>query len=269
MNFLTTSIAAAVLAVAASSAQSARLQLLESTAVGSSQTLVTAAGGSLAFGGMADAQSGLSDVLAFGAGSHAGTLPTSGLRFSSEWVRLATLDASGLVTSFQATGSTAFSFNGADSLGEALEQATVGLGADLLVASDGEAAGSAVLVRLQLAAGSLFSSTLTTADDTPTFNLLVQDAGLNTLASYNGLARNASDTLDLQFSSAVGQTLSLSLVYANALSVGNENLSGMQTVASSALMEGTLSVSAVPEPQRVALLLAGLGIVAAAARRRY
>jgi len=146
--------------------------------------------------------------------------------------------------------------------------ASVGLTVDLLVASDGEADGTAVDVRLQLRAESLRTSTLAGADDTPTFSLLVQDAGFNTLASYNGVALNGSDTLALTFSSAVGQTLSLSLVYNNALGIGNLALSGVQTVESSALLGGTLSVTAVPEPQTMALLLAGLGIVAAAARRR-
>lgn len=271
MNFLKTSIATALLVLAASGAQSARLQLVDGTAsaVGSSQTLVTAAdGSSLSFSGMVDNLSGLAEVLAFGADSHAGVLPNSGLAFGSEWVRQATLDASGAVTRFQATGSTVLSFNGTDNLSEALEQASIGLAADLLVASDGEAAGTEVQVRLQLGAESLFTSTLAGADDTPTFSLLVLDAGFNTLASYNGLMLNGSDTLDLSFSSAVGQTVSLSLVYANALGIGNAALSGMHTLSSSTLLDGTLSVTAVPEPQSMALLLAGLGIMAAAAARR-
>lgn len=271
MTFFKTSMAAALLALAAGATQAAYLQLVEATATafGSSQTLVTAANGdSLAFNGVADKLSGLAEVLAFGADTHAGTLPASGLVFGSEWVRQATLDASGAVTRFQATGATALSFNGTANLSGALEQASIGLSADLLVASDGEAAGTAVQVRLQLGAESLFSSTLAGAEDTPTFDLLVMDASFNTLASYNGLALNGSETLDLSFGSAVGQTLSLSLVHGNALSIGNEALDGMQTVSSSALLDGSLSVTAVPEPQSLALLLAGLGVVAAAARRR-
>ncbi len=269
MTLPKTLIATAMLALATSGAQAARLQLLQSAVGGSSQTLVTAAPGeSLSFNGAVDDLSGLAEVLAFGADSHAGVLPTSGLGFGSEWARLASLDASGAVTRLQATGSTTFNFNGVADLTEALEQASIGLDAELLVASDGEAAGTAVQVRLQLTAESLFTSTLASADDTPTFSLLVQDAGFNTLASYNGVPRNGTDALDLQFSSAVGQTLSLSLVYASALGVGNATLSGLQTVSSSALLDGTLSVTAVPEPQSLALLLAGLGVVAAAARRR-
>lgn len=271
MNILKTSIATALLVLASSGAQAARLQLVDgsASASGSSQTLVNAAdGSSLAFDGTVDNLSGLAEVLAFGAGAHAGTLAAGGLAFGSEWVRQASLDASAAVTRLQATGSTALRLDGTADLNDLLEQASVGLGADLLVASDGEAAGTAVQVRLQLDATSLFTSTLAGADDTPSFSLLVLDAGFNPLASYNGVARNGSDTLDLSFSSAVGQTLSLSLVYANALGIGNMALSGVQTLSSSALLDATLSVTAVPEPQSLALLLAGLGIVAAVVRRR-
>jgi hypothetical protein len=271
MTHTKTFIAVALLALAAGGAQAARLQLVDGTAsaYGSSQTLVNAADGdSLAFDGTADDLSGLAELLAFGADSHGGTLPNSGLAFSSDWLRLATLDASGAVTRFQATGSTTLSFDGSAALFDALEMGSVGLQADLLVASDGEADGTAVQVRLQLSAESLFDSSLAGAEDTPTFNLLVLDAGFNTLASYNGVALNGSEKRDLSFQSAVGQTLSLQLAYDNALGIGNAMLGGMQTVSSSALLEGTLSVSAVPEPQSIALLLAGLGMVGAAVRRR-
>lgn len=269
MNPIKTALATALLALLASGAQAAHLQLVDASAFGSSQTLVQGADGSaLDFSGTVDGLPGLAEVLAFGADSHAGSLAGGGLAVTSDWVRLATLDASGAVTRFQASGSTALVFDGTGALGGAVEAATVGLDAGLRVASDGEAAGSAVRVRLQLSAESLFASSLAGAEDSPTFNLLVLDSGFNTLASYNGLALNGRDTLDVSFDSAVGQTLSLSLVYANALSLGNVALSGVQRVESSALLDGTLSVSAVPEPQSIALLLAGLGVVGAAVRRR-
>lgn len=268
MNPIKTALATALLALLASGAQAAHLQLVDASAFGSSQTLVQGADGSaLDFSGTVDGLPGLAEVLAFGADRHAGAL-AGGPAFGSDWVRLATLDASGAVTRFQASGSTALVFDGTGALGGAVEAATVGLDAGLRVASDGEAAGSAVRVRLQLSAESLFTSSLAGAEDSPTFNLLVLDSGFNPLVSYNGLALNGRDTLDVSFDSAVGQTLSLSLVYANALSLGNAALSGVQRVESSALLDGTLSVSAVPEPQSIALLLAGLGVVGAAVRRR-
>jgi|GEM_PF-1560378 len=269
MKFPTTPMAAALLALAACGAQAAHLQLVDAATFGSSLTSVTAAdGGQLGFSGPVDELSGLAEALAFGDGQHTGSLAGSGLGFRSEWVRLAALDASGATTRLQLSGSSAWHFDGTAELAEALEQATVGLDARLQVGSDGEAAGSAVRVRLQLGAESLFSSSVAGAGDTPTFSLLVQDSGFNTLASYNGVALNGRDTLDVAFDSAVGQTLTLSLVYANALGLGNASLTGVQRVESSALLDGTLSVSAVPEPQSVALLLAGLGVVGTAARRR-
>jgi PEP-CTERM motif len=271
MNVFKISSAAVLLALATCGAQAARLQLVDGTAstFGNSLTQLGDAGGnSLSFSGAADDLSGLAEVFAFGAASHGGTLPISGLAFTSDWVRQATLDASGAVTRFQATGSTSLGFSGTADLSEAIEQASVGLGADLLVASEGEAEGTPVQVRLQLSANSLFNSTLAGADDTPTFNLLVLDATFSPLASYNGLALNSSNTLDVSFASAVGQTLSFSLSYANTLGIGNSALAGMHTVSSSALLDGMLSVAAVPEPRSLALLLAGLGVVATVAGRR-
>lgn len=271
MNILKTSMAAALLALTAAGAQAAHLQLVDGSATvsGSSQTLLsTTDGENLSFSGSADNLSGLAEVLAFGGAADTGSLPVSGLNFGNEWVRLASLDASGAVTAFQATGSSTLSFNGTAALGDVVEATSTGLTADLLVASDGEAAGTAVTVRLQLSAESLFASSVAGAEDTPTFNLLVLDGAFNTLASYNGVALNGSDALDVSFGSAVGQTLSFSLSYANTLSVGNVALSGLNTVESSALLDGTLTVTAVPEPQSVALLLAGLAVVAGAARRR-
>ena len=215
-----TSIFAALLALATGGVQAAHLQLLDSTSAvfGSSQTTVNVASDSLSFDGTVEDLSGLAEVLAFGSDLHTGTLPDSGLAFSNEWVRLAALDASSAVTRFQATGSSSLSFDGAADLGDAVEAASIGLSADLLVASDGEAAGTPVDIRLQLSADSLFSSSVAGAEDTPTFNLLVLDSAFNPLASYNGVALGGSDTLDLSFSSAVGQTLSFSLSYGNALS---------------------------------------------------
>lgn len=266
MNFFKTVLATAALALAAGGAQAARLALVESTVSGSLLTRVEAVSGefTVASGAMEDL-SGLSAALAFGSDSQAVTLASSGLSFTNDWVRMAALDTSTAVTSFSATSSSSLTVaNAAD----VLEQGSVGLGAELLVASDGEAAGTAVTVRLQLSASSLFSSSDASATDTPAFNLLVQDAAFNTLASYNGLALNGSDVLDVSFASAVGEHLSMSLSLLNALSAQPLGLAGVQTIDSSALLDGTLTVTAVPEPQTLLLMLAGLGLVGAAARRR-
>lgn len=269
MQFIKTSLATALLALAAAASQAAQLQLVSGAAFGSSSTTLAMADGDTAlFSGGVDNLSGLSEVLAFGSDVHAATLPTSGLLFSSEWARLATLDASGAVTRFSASGSSAIGFDGTAELADLSEAASVGLTADLRVAGDGEADGTPVTVRLQLSAQSLFDGSLAGADDTPTVNLLVQDAAFNTLASWNGVALNGSDSVDLRFSAQVGQTLSFALQLDNTLGLGNAALGGMQTIASSTLVEGTLSVTAVPEPQTLALLLAGLGVVAGAVRRR-
>lgn len=269
MHCIKTSLAAALLALAAGASQAAHLQLAAGSGFGASSTALSMIDGDGAgFTGTVDDLSGAAEVLAFGSDGHAAILPTSGLLFSSEWARLATLDASGAVTLFSASGSSAIGFDGTAQLADLSEASTVALAADLLVAGDGEADGTPVTVRLQLSAESLFDSSIAGAGDTPTINLLVQDAAFNTLASWNGVALNGSDSADLSFGAQVGQTLSFSLQLDNSLSAGNAALAGMQTIASSTLVEGTLSVTAVPEPQTMALLLAGLGVVAGAARRR-
>lgn len=269
MQFFKTSLAAAVLALAAGASQAAQLQLVSGMASGNSSTVLSMADGDSArFSGTVADDTGLAEVLGFGSAVNAATLPTSGLQLGSEWARLATLDASSAVTRFSASGSSAISLAGAGQLADLTEASSIALAADLRVAGDGEADGTLVTVRLQLAADSLFSSSVADAADTPTINLLVQDAAFNTLASWNGLALNSSDSADLSFSARVGQTLSFSLQLDNTLGAGNAALSGLQTITSSTLVEGTLSVTAVPEPQTIALLLAGLGVVAGAARRR-
>ncbi|MCY4743678.1 PEP-CTERM sorting domain-containing protein [Pelomonas sp. UHG3] len=270
MHILKPLLGAALLALSAAGAQAANLQLLSASTSGSNQTVVsTQAGESIVFTGNADDLSGLTEVLAFGAGNFAGSpAPVNGAGISNEWFRMATLDASGAVTRFQATGSSALNVYGPLDLGGLTESADIGLSADLLVASDGEAVGTAVTVRLQLSAESLFSATVAGSTDTPTFNLLVLDAANTPLASYNGLTLNGRDTLDLSFSSAVGQTLSFSLSYANVLDVAPGVLGLPNSAESSALLQGSLTVTAVPEPHSLALLLAGLGVVGAVARRR-
>lgn len=273
MSFIKTSLAAALLALAAGASQSAQLQLITGAASGSSSTtLGMTDGDTAAFNGGIDDLTGLAEVLGIGGAVHAATLPGSGLMFSSEWVRLATLDASGAVTRFSASGSSAISLDGTGQLADLNEAGSITLAADLRVAGDGEADGTPVTVRLQLVAESLFDSSVAGAADTPTVNLLVQDGAFNTLASWNGLALSGngsgSGIADLRFSAQVGQTLSFALQLDNTLSAGNAALTGLQTLSSSTLVEGTLSVSAVPEPQTIALLLTGLGVVAGAARRR-
>lgn len=269
MSFIKTSLTAALLALAAGTSQAAQLQLISGVATGSSHTTLSMADGDTAsFSGGIDDLTGLAEVFGFDNATHAATLRTSGLLFSSERARLATLDASGAVARFSASGSSAISLDGTGALADLTEATSIALAADLRVASNGEADGTPVAVRLQLVSDSLFTSSVADAADSPTINLLVQDAAFNTLASWNGLALNSSDSADLSFSARVGQTLSFSLQLDNTLGAGNAALSGLQTITSSTLVEGTLSVTAVPEPQTIALLLAGLGVVAGAARRR-
>lgn len=256
------SLAVGLLMVGASPVQAARLQLLESQINGSHLVRVdTGAGDVLQQASTMEDLSGGGAALGFGASSLDQALPFSGMQVQADWSRMVQLDATGARTTFQATGSSSLSFGGSADV-DALESADIGIQASLLVAPDLEADGTPVQVRLTLKAESLFDASVVHAEDTPTFHLQVLDAQFNPLVSYIGLPLRGVELMDLSFDSAVGQTLSFSLRYANGLSVVGARLSGTNTIGASALLDGAISVTAVPEPQAAALLLAGLGCLA-------
>ncbi len=271
MNTIKTTLALAALslAAAAGSAQAARLQLVSGSSSGSVTTAVSGgAGDSVQLDGSTVDLSGTAELLGFGAGSDTGALAGGSVQVSQDWSQLAVLDASGATTTFQMDLSHSLSVSGPATVGIS-HSSTANLSGELLVASDGEAAGQNVVVRLQLGADSLGASDFAGTSTSGGFTLEVRDSASQLLASYTGPLAGSSDTLDLSFASAVGQTLLFSMQWNGMADVALAATPlATSTLASSHLMGGSLAVTAVPEPQSALLLLAGLGLVAVRAARR-
>lgn len=271
MNTIKTTLALAALslAAAAGSAQAARLQLVSGSSSGSVATTVSSgAGDSIQLSGSTVDLSGTAELLGFGAGSDTGALAGGSVQLSQDWSQLAVLDASGATTTFQMDLSHSLSVSGPATVG-ITQRSTLDLTGELRVASDGEALGQDVAVRLQLGADGLLTSDFSGTSSAAGFTLEVRDSANQLLASYTGPLAGASESLDLSFASTVGQTLLFSMHWDGLTDVAlTASPLATATLASSYLMGGTLAVTAVPEPQSALLLLAGLGLVAVRAARR-
>jgi PEP-CTERM motif len=94
--------------------------------------------------------------------------------------------------------------------------------------------------------------------------------GSTTLASYSGLwVGDASDTVDFSFSAQVGDhfTVLLSAYNGASLNLGRA-LNGRAEFSQAVNLQGSFTVTAVPEPGSVGLALVGLLVAGLAARRR-
>ncbi|MCZ4304018.1 FxDxF family PEP-CTERM protein [Zoogloeaceae bacterium G21618-S1] len=139
-----------------------------------------------------------------------------------------------------------------------------------IIGDAGEADGTPVMVNFSGIADMLVDAGLP-ATHTIGIDLDVTQAGMpGSSVSLSWLGNN-SWPVDVSFASAVGQELDLTL----ALHLESTQTSGLSYTAgqhwvagASAQFDGQLTVSAVPEPERYAMLLAGLGLVGLIARRR-
>ena len=180
------------------------------------------------------------------------------------WAASASLDASDAAQlKFNLDATSVLRLGGDGGFGGGTEQTSLLLEAELAVTSTGEAAGTAVRLVFAGTADTLAGSTGPLLDVTPSFDLVVRDAQSNILASWQGLAAGSSAAFHLSLDTRVGDSLWLSLSHASTSLLGSaDSLSaGGDTLDTTALLSGTVQVTAVPEPGTYALLLAGLAAV--------
>lgn len=274
-HFKTQGVALAALLTLASvhSAQAARLQLVSSgTAVDvlTQSTTFEGSTSSRSVTGNLQDDSGtgtvlLSDFQAFGPA-------TQGLLSVEDgYTHLVAVDASGANTSLTLDASHQWSSAGpAGTLSEfSLTQSLSLDGLSLQVVADaGEAPGQAVTVSFSGLAQALLSSAAQSNNLGLTLDVLL---GSTTVGSYQGLwTGDATETVSLSFSAVVGDTLSVLVSGYQDASDGNRLIEFPGTYESSGgvFLQGSFTVTAVPEPETWGLALAGLLIAGVAARRR-
>lgn len=228
----------------------------------------TEAFGTVSADGLVDILSGAPTLLGFGALSEQATDGSALITY--DWVREVTLDAQTDPSSvgFSIGGTSVIGFDGIAGLQGVVETSKVELQTTLMIMPDGETLGSAIRARLSGSADSIFSTSLPGLEQSTTFNLIASSGGQS--VSYTG--NGAMDAFDLSLDTVVGAEVTLSLSYITrpgwvgaAIDIPAGTVQGFEE---SGLMAGTLTLAPVPEPEQYALLLAGLGLIGAAARRR-
>ena len=261
MKMTQTLLATLLATLGATSAQAAALSLVSGSVNGSLAVHAGVNSQAVALGASVDDRSGAGFLL--GTGGHDVSQPlTPAGTLQHLWSVSASLDTTldPASAAFQAGSLSVLGvaaggrFNGSD------DSTVVLLEAELTIVSTGEALGSAVRLNVVGMADSLFASSGPGVQALPTFDLVVRDAGSRILGSWQGLAAGSSRHFSFSFDSQVGQQLSLSLShYSQLLGNGLDLGTGPgATLDTTALLDGSISVSAVPEPQTYALLLAGL-----------
>ena len=104
-------------------------------------------------------------------------------------------------------------------------------------------------------AESLWASSGPTLELVPTFDLVVRDAGANVLGSWQGLDAGGSESFSFSFQSLVGEVLSFSLSHDSQAMGGAAAMAAGagHTLDNAAWLEGTITVTAVPEPETYGL----------------
>ena len=177
------------------------------------------------------------------------------------WSGSASLDASDARRLRFAIGATSMlTLSGNGQFGGGTDLSNLLLDAELAVTSTGDAVGTAVRLVFSGTAESRVNTTGPLLDVTPTFDLVVRDGMSNILASWQGLAVGSSATFSVSLDTRVGDSLSFSLSHDSTSLLGSASslAAGGDTLETTALLSGTVQVTAVPEPESYALFLAGL-----------
>ncbi|WP_018409862.1 PEP-CTERM sorting domain-containing protein [Methyloversatilis thermotolerans] len=269
MNMIKTSLAVA-LASLGLNAQAAHFQITGPSTIGG----YTYAEASIKQLGTASTDAQVEDLSSdqalLGIGALNDGTSEGGATVSYDWVREVTLDAASDPSSvgFTIGGTSVLGFDGVPGLQGVVEVSSITLNTTLTIASDGEAAGSAIRMLISGTAESLFSASLAVIEPDTTFSLIASWGGKT--VSYTG--NGAADAFDLSLDTVIGAEIALSLSYTtragwvgDAIDIPAGNSIGFDD---SGLMSGSLSLAPVPEPEQYALLLAGLGLIGCAARRR-
>lgn len=143
-------------------------------------------------------------------------------------------------------------------------------GVRLLIAGDaGEAAGTRVRVDFSGSADALFGGLPGFGDVGLSLDI---SRGTDSLARHDSLwSASGSALINLSFEAVVGDELVLTLSAHQQLTQGASVLLGAGhglAIDRSGLLQGQLTVTAVPEPQSLAMLLGGMGVLAGVLRRR-
>ncbi len=269
MNLIKTTLAVA-LAATGLSAQAAHFQIVGPSLVGgyTYAEATTSVFGTVSADAEVDDLSSPQALLGFGVYSDSATDGSSTITY--DWVREVTLDAQTDATAvgFTLGGTSVLGFDGIQGLQGLVESSRVTLDTTLKIASDGEAAGSAIRMLISGTAESLFSASLSVIEPDTSFSLVASWGGQS--VSYTG--NGSMEAFDLSLDTVVGAEITLSLSYITrpgwvgaAIDIPVGTVQGFEE---SGLMAGTLTLAPVPEPETYALLLAGLGLIGAAARRR-
>ena len=244
-------------------AQAAGLAITSGSVTGSLAFQAEANGQLLSNGtSLADA-SGQNFLLGLGSFSASNALAGAGKTTTLDqlWAANASLDASdAMKLSFNLDATSTLVLGGDGQFNGGTDQSSLLLDAELAVTSTGEAAGTAVRLVFAGTADSLVNTTGPLLDVTPTFDLVVRDAQSNILGSWQGLAVGGSTAFSFSLDTRVGDSLFFSISHDSTGLLGSTSslAAGGDTLDATALLSGTVQVTAVPEPETYALFLAGL-----------
>ena len=264
MNMTKTLLATLLATLGTTAAQAAALSLVSGSVNGSLAVQTGVSNQAVVVNASVGDLSGAGFLL--GAGGQAYDLAlTPGGTLSHLWSASASLDTTlnPASAAFQAGSTSVLAVAAPGRFDGSLDTTTVLLEAELAIVSTGEATGSAVHLTVAGVADSLFGSSGPGVQAQPTFDLVVRDAGFNILGSWQGLAAASTGSFSFSFDSQVGQWLSFSLSHHSNLMADAADLSagtGAMVDLTSAL-DGSISVTAVPEPETYALMLAGLAAI--------
>lgn len=270
MNFSKTLLATLLATLGATAAQAATLSLVSGSVNGSLAVLAGVNDQAVAVDAGIDDLSGSGYLLGAGGNDVNQALTPAGT-LTHLWSASASLDTtlSPASAAFQAGSISVLGVDAAGRFGGSDDSTTVLLEAELAILSTGEAEGSAVQVDVSGVADALFASTGPDVQALTTFDLVVRGADSRILGSWQGLPAGGSGSFSLRFQSQIGQVLSFSLSHYSSLMADGLALGAgaSHALEASALLDGQISVSAVPEPETYALFLAGLAAISLLQRR--